>query len=265
MLCRPAFSRINRNAPLAKGLVFAGLGGGASTIHYSDASGYGNHGTLTGFAGDGNLPADQWKWDSTLGRMVLGLNGSTDYVQCEAAGNTAGTVSVSLWILLGRVNVAHQIPFGSTSALQQWIIQIRTNAAIDFQSSANSYTHATFATTLVTSRWYHVLGTYNSVTKLRRIFVDGVEGTPLQNTADPPANAGQKTTLGALWTGSACADHAMGSVADPLIAFADWSMYAGQLADPSNVMISGLVLPPRRRVFASAGSGLRRRILCGES
>ena len=37
---RPPTFRINRRAPLANGLVFAGLGGGASTLLYADASGY---------------------------------------------------------------------------------------------------------------------------------------------------------------------------------------------------------------------------------
>jgi len=43
MIQRTWWPRLNPNAQLAKGLVFAGLGGGASTLQYADASSYGNH------------------------------------------------------------------------------------------------------------------------------------------------------------------------------------------------------------------------------
>ena len=63
---RPPFPRINRLAPLAKGLVFAGLGGGAGSVGLVDASGYGNDGTLTNMD-----PATDWVWAPELGRWAL--------------------------------------------------------------------------------------------------------------------------------------------------------------------------------------------------
>lgn len=64
-LCRqrPSYPRIDFTHPLASGLVFAGLGGGASTLQYTDSSPYGNHGVLTNME-----PATDWVFDQTLGR-----------------------------------------------------------------------------------------------------------------------------------------------------------------------------------------------------
>jgi len=77
---RPNTFRIDPLHPLARGLVFAGLGMGYGTYFYKDSSreSKGNDGTLTGFTGEGNTPADRWQWRD--GRAVLDFAGASTHV-----------------------------------------------------------------------------------------------------------------------------------------------------------------------------------------
>ena len=70
---RPDDFDLNTNSVLAQGLVFAGLGRFVGSTHYHDSSLYKNNGTLTGYTGAGNTPADKWQWDATLRRWMLGF------------------------------------------------------------------------------------------------------------------------------------------------------------------------------------------------
>ena len=51
----------NQTHPYRDGARFLGLGGGycAKSMKFDDSSLYGNHGTLTGYTGAGNTPADR--------------------------------------------------------------------------------------------------------------------------------------------------------------------------------------------------------------
>jgi hypothetical protein len=73
---RPENFSIDYSHPLAKGLVFAGLGQNPGSVRYNDSSPYGNHGTLTGMD-----PSTDWAWDSAINRYTLSLTGSSsEYV-----------------------------------------------------------------------------------------------------------------------------------------------------------------------------------------
>ena len=82
---RPPFPRINRNHSLANGLVFAGLGGGASTNLYADASEYHNDGVLRNMTA-----ATDWVWSNELQRWCLDFDGSNDYVTTAAVTPDVG-------------------------------------------------------------------------------------------------------------------------------------------------------------------------------
>ena len=70
---RPMEFRINYDAPLADGLVFAGLGGHGcvGSMVYPDSSLYANHGTLTNMDA-----ATDWVWCDELKRFGLYFNNS---------------------------------------------------------------------------------------------------------------------------------------------------------------------------------------------
>ena len=79
---RPDRFWLNPWSPLAAGLLGAYLGpnrlGPASITAYEDAGPLGLHGSLSGYTGAGNMPADRCYWDPTLRRFALGFNGSGD-------------------------------------------------------------------------------------------------------------------------------------------------------------------------------------------
>jgi hypothetical protein len=72
---RPRAFRLNYESPLARGLVFAGLGAFAGGLSCNDSSIYRNHGTLTNMD-----PATDWVWSPILGRWALDFDGSNDYI-----------------------------------------------------------------------------------------------------------------------------------------------------------------------------------------
>lgn len=94
---RPPTFRINRNSPPAKGLVFAALGGGAGTLCLLDSAYHGNHCTLTNMD-----PTTDWVWMPELNRLGLNFTqtGTNSLEHCKsnfipAASQTV--FSISFW------------------------------------------------------------------------------------------------------------------------------------------------------------------------
>lgn len=91
---RPAEFRINYEAPLAEGLVFAGLGGHGcvGSMVYPDSSLYGNHGKLINMDA-----ATDWVWSPELGRWGQAFDRS--YVDVSAVPiGYAPAFSIAAWI-----------------------------------------------------------------------------------------------------------------------------------------------------------------------
>ena len=87
--CRERYERFTLNpwSSLYDGLVFGGLGPNnrwsAGQGMYEDSTCYLNDGTLIGYTGAGNTPADKWQWNPFLRRFVLGASeDGTLYVNC---------------------------------------------------------------------------------------------------------------------------------------------------------------------------------------
>lgn len=117
MAMRPDIFRMNLSVPLARGLVFAGLGYAPRTFKYQDSSRYGNHGALTGYANDGGAdsPPKQWQYVPQLGRWALGLDGSSNYVQIGSIWTTASPYSVSFWGNRDTISASFAYPFCGTT------------------------------------------------------------------------------------------------------------------------------------------------------
>ena len=237
MLQRPLFPRINRNSPLAKGLVFAGLGGGASTLQMVDSSGYGNHGTLTNMD-----PATDWVWVPELGRWGIGFSGvNNELVQIPKALGDVKTIS--LWAVQAQGSYVHW-----TGA--SWNLKV-----IRFNTTAN-------ATGVVYVQYDGVSPYWSSVPnpKDEAITHFVFQFTPTTVTMfRNGVSWGPKTVSVSFDSPIEMSNPELQPLTGPLADFMAWNRALSpseiqQLADPSNVLLSGLILPPVRRLW-SVSSG----------
>jgi len=166
---RPPFPRINRLAPLAKGLVFAGLGGGASTLMFADGSGYGNHGTLTGMD-----PATDWVWAEELGRRALDYDGNDDVVDVPASSElvslTNGPLSCSFWVYWRTCTTDDWIIRQDSLTGGWWItVYNGTNKSLRFNKDLTAPSDAACVLPLnqfALSSWIHMAATWNGGSNL---------------------------------------------------------------------------------------------------
>ena len=226
---RPAEFQINSGAQLAQGSVFAGLGRHTGSTYFHDSSLYKNHGTLTNMD-----PATDWVWVPKLGRWAVYLRGSPRYIGISPIV-LSGSKTVSWWIsyealgyVLGGAGV-HQYPYMNDNTLY-----VRDDVI------AESAAHGGTA-----SVWIHYAISGNEATV--RYYRNGV-----QIATDIPDPS---PTVSRIATNEAGASYLRGHLADLMVYKRVLSSAEiAHLADPSNVMLSGLILPPRRRVFLSAGA-----------
>jgi len=250
---RPPTFRINRQSILGSGLVFAGLGGGASTNLYADASGYGNNGTLTAMDA-----STDWLWDSTLGRWCTDFDGSNDIIRFPQLA-LQPPISFHAWINLAAVNrygaVTATGNMGAT-ANNGAMLQARATGAIGvgYGSGATEAPNVrrllySANTLYAAGEWVPVCGIIHALGNSMSLYVRGVNvsGTYSGDYAGAIGYDGQP---GKLMEGNNA--FVIGKLSDPLIySRALSAAEIAQLADPSNVMLSGLILPPKRRIWAA--------------
>ena len=249
---RPEHFRINPYCSLAEGAVFLGLGGGgcAKSLRYHDASGNGNHGTLTGMA-----PPTDWVWIPELGRFGISGFSSTAYINFTSPTlidlPASGNFSVSFWrrdasslynaCLLGWGGTDDLLIYGSSAATD--MVRYFWRDA----SGSSAYLGGDF-----NSFWHHYALVSYGLTNTQ-IFMDGVS---LATSTANRSGAGPFTSLHiGNWADDTTQDAAYSTISD--LVLHNRALSAAeiqQLADPSNVMLSGLVLPPRRRLFAVTGA-----------
>lgn len=234
---------------LKRGAKLLGLGREHKTTYFHDSSLYGNHGTLTDMD-----PATDWVFDTTLGRWVLDFDGTDDIVSIADNASLSGMaeLTVSAWVYprsFGEKN------YGRIVAKNDPTVYVLFCGTADAAESFQGYINGTKATgaaySCVLNTWQHVVLWYNGATI--RIFVNGV-----QSGADVSKTGAIAATASALCIGNrATTDRTFsGQIADPCIYNRALSASEiQQLADPSNVMLSGLILPPRRKLWPVATSG----------
>ena len=272
---RPDSFTLNRAAPLAHGLVFAGLGNHKGSTRYEDSSPLKNHGTLSGYTGAGNTPGAQWEWNSYLQRYILGSNiGSSDdnvvptgsFTEITAFSiplnyTIAGWMRVSvlsymdgsiwnipsspIWLSLGA----------ATNGTPDWSTLRARFYSITAWGAENSFEIVEDGTVSVNT-WVHLVGRVAG--GVGSLWKNGVQQSVSDSFA--VASASARTFLGRTYYNSKPIN-----IADPCWWNRALSLSEiSALADPSNVMLSGLILPPRRRIFAAsvATGNRRRRVLC---
>lgn len=243
---RPAEFRINYDAPLAEGLVFAGLGGHGciGSMVYPDSSLYGNHGKLTNMDA-----ATDWVWVPELGRWGNDFDGANDRISVPSPPISNGHFSLAAFAFVTNLTRDGTIwghRYGSTgTSLLIWFDYATTNTFRMLIDGDRPQTGDNYGVN--GQQWNHVVGVYDGT---RKLYVNGTMGD--SDTGTVAFDAGTGWTIGSEGTDR----YFTGMLVDTCI----WSRALtpseiSALADPSNVdlRVGGvpLILPPRRRFFAS--------------
>jgi hypothetical protein len=251
MIQRTWWPRLNRNAQLAKGLVFAGLGGGASTLQYADASVHGTHGTLTGYTVAGQTPTEMWYFSPILARMALKAGGAGDTSVATSLNiSTLGAeFSISGWFLTRAASYDSQSVLTTPATATYSVLGLKSGPTTyaRFQKQVSwSVVELIGGTAITAGTWRHLCGV-SDASGVCRLYLNGIED------ADTQTKAGAVNGVISLATG---AKYRGAEYADILVHNRTLSpAEIQQLADPSNVMLSGLILPPRRTVWPAAVAG----------
>ena len=235
---------------LAKGLVFAGLGNVPKGIKYCDSSIQQNHGTLTNFAWP-NTSTSGWQYVPQLGRMGLACDAVNDKVVLPAISGT-GNLSISLWIQL------------TTASTEQVFINLG-GVTHDFAQGYLYNSHFYFeASARQDGTWIDSPSRVIASGSLHHFVGEKIEGYPTGVWVDGvksgnPSGAYESeflTTYGFGRVVESGLGFAGGLFSDVLI----WNRPLSPaeiniLANPSDPMLGGLLLPLWPRVFAAAVAG----------
>jgi hypothetical protein len=240
---RPDSFELNTDNQLATGLVFAGLGRHANSTHFRDSSLYGNHGT-----GNYAVPATAtsgWAWDNLLGRWVTRFNGSTDYVVCSRRPTSSGTFTISGW--------AQHLASGN-NVIAGWGAQYaslfvtgssgQVGLMVDNSNSGGFWGDGTWSDQ-TKPHHFSLLQYAAGAGATSELYLDGVsKGTVTSGAYSTIAPTsfylGRPAT--SLWLFNGIQSDLL--FHSRLLSAAEIQ----QLADP---MISGLILPPKRKIWAA--------------
>jgi hypothetical protein len=257
---RPDDYQVDLSADIFRGLVFANFGHGRGSLKYTDDSGKGNHGTLTGFTGVGNTPVD--RWGRAMGRSYLYFDGTHDYIPTTAFPFVVGPYTFSAWINTSSLSARRSVADlnGIASSLEVGTINGVANCAAH---DTAAYWCTTPSNAISVNQWTHIvwqrLDNVQTVTVPHHlaIYVNGVSvGTP-SSAATLNSDAGNtaaryigcRSNLGQLW---------LGGIADPCLhARALSPSEIACLADPAwSVMLGGAIYTrPNRSFVGQVGGG----------
>ena len=268
MLQRPDQFKLNIHHPLATGLTVAGLGQHPGSATYYNSAGS-NQGTIIN-----PVPNAAWYWDLTLRRWGLDLGNhdismpanSKGYVQCNtsASGNRSG--SFCAWIRVpsdgggGGVGSFPTFMADNDVNFNSYGVSLSLYGSVPFMCVGgpniadggtywqSEYLWANGGATMTVNRYYHVAAVWNDL-GYHRIYVDGVQTASSTALKYPmPLRAFRigcnADSVSYPWTGQ---------LLDPVVF--DRAISAEEvkrLANPDDVTLGGLILPPRRRSFAVA-------------
>ena len=243
---RPANFELDYSHPLARGLVFAGLGNAAGGNRYHDSSTHRN-------PADGAStfdPTTDWVWSQELRRWtILGNFTSEQHVIATPAPVLVEPLTMVCWCKPESASEA-SIPFamGDTGGISGCFrIAYRGDQAGDPFDATKISTGGTegnaFSPAGKGLAWQHVAGTFSSTTS-RTCWLNGVAGS--EDTTSASDAGVDNITVGALQRSSLMYGFT-GLIADAMA----WNRILSatelsELADPSNVMLSGMLKEPGR-------------------
>lgn len=246
---RPQYFRVDTGHPLAKGLrfLFAGDGVGNDTVW--DSSPARNHGTASSAA------ASWWTWDAYLRRWTLLFPFSKKVYLPVDMVNGLSQLSMAAWINLDQFNVDYGVVLGwsKTSANDAFRAALctRSTGALEFGGRApdtQAYGAWTTTATMSARQWHHVAMTADLPSKVVNLYIDGklqslaATGTFTNAAFDNTNSAvlgGGIGTLGLYLNGSTIDSGVWSRVLSP--------GEISSLADPSNLLLDGLLVPPLSR------------------
>ena len=243
---RPTNFVLNNSHVLARGLVFAGLGRVRGSLRYHDSSPYGRHGTITAANASTGIV-----FDPTLNRFVFRIGAQADRVDAPVFAVPIGTNSflISVWVNVNSTSsdaVGVIVSQGDTDA-GEWMFR-RNNALADIYASSGW----TLNTTGIWDTWTHYAITRAGAEL--RLYQNGIYAAR-DTTGDFDVNTTKGLQIGG--ADSVSTRWLVGSIADVMIwvgrsdglTYTDSTPLIQQLADPSNVMLSGLIQPPKRKYY----------------
>jgi hypothetical protein len=261
---RPQDFRLNGNSPLARGLVFAGLGRMPRQGLYWDSSFARNHGTLTGYTEAGNTPVDQWKWDSCLRRWVLGFDGVADYISSGLEQTTLGTAFTYMTWAYPTIASNYRGIAGPHESDHRGIVFFQYADGWTVSAGlGDSWASGVSPIPLPLNAWSHLCAVWDESSGSLVISVY-LNGTFFASST----TAGKtlcRSSLG-LWVGRAFEGgnrYFLGNVGDFIVMNGNGSGFASVFADPSNTDLRvgnvPLILSPRRVLFPVSSTRLFRR------
>jgi len=229
---RPERFRLNASHPLAQGLVFAGLGNNPGSERYYDSSVYQRHGTGI-FASTGARSGIK------IGRQMLLLRGHTadDYITLpNAPATSGGGFTFSCWYLSTDTDADNQYVVSVTGSTDNRLNITDTQCVFEYADSMETSTAYTNADD----------GTLVHFAYFRPPFGTTVYFYKNGQLADSQYNTG----LGGVFTFDRIgingygADEFDGYIGDIVLHDRALSLSEIQtLADPSNIMLDGLIKP----------------------
>jgi hypothetical protein len=159
-------------------------------------------------------------FDSTTQGSII-FNGTNQYINCGTELSQSGDWSISTFVKLSvtsstRVIMARSA--GSPSFQQNYALAYggytgNNGTKFAVGTSADSYKAAIGVTTVQTGSWYHVVGTYNSTSKILSLYVNGTLDGTTTGTTLPPTTGSQFVQVGCSDGTSTPANFWSGSIA----------------------------------------------------
>ena len=185
---------------------------------------------------------DPWVWSDKLGRWVMNFPGTMAVPTTPTIrmGIGTGDFSASTWVITAGLSSYHIAWFYGTNSDTR-IGMVLNGSFANFNTG--NYEIASFGP-LTVNTWYHLTAVRKG--GILTLFCNGVAGTPVSSTlsvADFPMLITQQATNSSLYSWN-------GQLGDICL----WNRALSveeikQLADPTNVLMSGLIRPPRRMLL----------------
>ena len=253
---RPEGFEVDLSNPLFQGAVFLGLGRSPGSTHFHDSSGRDNHGTLTAMA-----PATKWLWSDTLNRRVLEFVANGDYVDLGAQSPPsldAQQLTVACWCktddYTNSINggIARGRAMDAATGYSWELYWNSSNAR--FSVADNTDTNRSSGDVGIgDNNWHHWAGVFSG-TRVS-LYKDGVEASGADwSGAIDYTKVYNYARIGWGFAGTtACLDGQLGDVSVWNRPLSPSEIAA--LADPSNVMLGGAIVGPRRRWIVVGAGG----------
>lgn len=250
MKMRPPGFRLNPEWPLYGSIVSAWLPDPnmVGSTDYHDAVGR-NPGTLTGYTGAGDTPADRWKFDPAMNRWVLSCDGTDDYVVCNPVNVPTGSrFTVMAWakFTTGNAGTAEPICAGAAVADSgSFSLYAYGSASFYFDIGSTHVAYVSSGTSVTT--WNCWTGIWDGVGHLYRngVLLAENSNAATYSYSTKPTWIGRRSTTG----------FCNGLLGDVLVVRqADVGLLG--LANPSNLdlRLGGvpLILPPARSLWPAS-------------